>query len=179
MIKCPDCNGEGCDWSEDPYCLVRDYCIHGGRCNRKPNECSRCEGTGETHPSCLFCGEPNTTKDAKEGDDCEACTNAVKCFSCGDPLTGDDNVQRDGVLICKTCDNRRKEGYCQQCQTKVVAAGNSHARPEHDLSCGGECRNCPIPVECGPVVYGGCEMCGDPEAPNGICNTCYTNEVAD
>lgn len=101
MIKCPDCGGEGYDWVEDPYCQVRDYCIHGGRCNRKPNECNRCEGTGEIHPDCLFCGEPNTREGAKEGEYCEACTNAPKCKMCGDP-----DGSPEGV--CLTCRNRQR-----------------------------------------------------------------------
>lgn len=121
MIKCPDCC-DGYDWYEHPECTVRDYCIHGGRCFRKYNECERCKGTGEILPTCPFCGEPNTREGAKEDDDCEACINAPKCFSCGDPLIGNDSIkeiyiQKGGMLdgrlsqveICKTCDNRNHE----------------------------------------------------------------------
>lgn len=114
MIKCPDCY-DGYDWYEHPECTVMDHvCHHGGRCWRKYNKCERCDGTGEIHPDCLFCGEPNTREGAKEGDDCDTCTNALKCLTCGDPLIGDDTtledcVQSDGTLICKTCRSRNCE----------------------------------------------------------------------
>lgn len=67
-----------------------------------------------------------------------------------------------------------KKGFCLQCSTMVDAVGDSHTRPEHDPGCLGGCVNCPVPVECGPVVYGGCEVCSNPNVPPriNICEAC-------
>lgn len=111
MIKCPDCY-DGYDWYEHPECTAADYgCRHGGRCFRKYKECARCKGTGEIHPDCLFCGEPNATEGAKEGGDCEACANAPKCGVCGDPLRFQ-SLDRIRAGICLTCRNRQRKKAC-------------------------------------------------------------------
>lgn len=108
MIKCPDCEGE---------------------CSRKLIECENCDGTGEVHPDCLFCGEPNTTEDAKEGEDCEACANTPKCKTCGDPLRFQ-SIDRIKAGLCLTCLNRQRKEQPMEITTKKLPSGYWHIRGE-------------------------------------------------
>jgi hypothetical protein len=41
---------------------------------------------------------------------------------------------------------------CDACGEQFYVETFSHAVPGHSPDCDGQCRNCPVPVECGPVT---------------------------
>ena len=46
---------------------------------------------------------------------------------------------------------------CVECGAEFDGPQHSHGRAGHDPGCTGECRFCPIEIECGPIVRLGAE----------------------